>query len=248
MSVKVLPRYLMNVAELITVSWQLILLLRDSTFADTHQKELITLLEQDTKKAEDAFGAEDVSTESGKKRAADALRDETCTQMSGYLRGLQCHHNVQTREAAVYLYDLMSRHEFGGRKKSYTEQTAILRAMISDLKSEQAQRALTTTDALPLFEQLCVRQDAFELTVMEQINISGEASEPSVNGLIEPVRTGIAELLNHLGSRERLHSDQYAPLVVKANEIISDIATKVHVRKKSKKLVTETIVMESTAS
>jgi hypothetical protein len=83
---------------------------------------------------------------------------------------------------------------------------------------------------------------------MEQINISGETSEVSVNSLIEPVRIGIAELLNHLGSRERLNPDQYTPLVVKVNEIISDVATKVHVRKKSKKPVTDSVVMESTAS
>jgi hypothetical protein len=235
MAVKILPRYLMNVAELIAVSWQLILLLRDIEFADTHHKELIGLLEVDTKKAEDAFGKDDTSTEAEKKRTADALRDETCTQMAGFLRGIQCHHKSQIRDAANYLYDLMSRHDFGGRKKSYSEQTAILRAMISDLKSEQSQTALTTSDAMPFFEELCERQDAFEAVVLEQVNAAGDPDEPSVNSLIEPVRVGILETLNHIGSCQRLHQEQYTPLVNKINDIVSDIATRVHTRKNSKK-------------
>lgn len=228
------PKHLMTAGEIATIARRTVTCIGEYIDKDPHLKDLYQDLDQGTKDIEHAINSgTDLSLNADVKQR-DKERDQTITRFSGYLRGLKNHHEIQIAEAAIELYGIMSRHEFGSREKSYAEQSTMGNAMLRDMQTDKAQKALEICDAKPFYDLLSEQQNAFEKAVMARVSAVAKGSQPTVTSLLPRVRAGLTDIAGYLNSRERLYPKEYERLIAQMNAMVTDIVSKIRARKSRK--------------
>ena len=180
---------------------------------------LLSALEQEYNTYKDAFVKQTYSGKGKELAKLDEERDDVFSQMRNYLKAFSEAKFVPHHEEAKELYEILKQHDLGLDRKSYAEETALLKKLIESLNDPNNQSKLRAVGLDMTYEELKRKQMDFERLYSEQIEANAELRmEKSASALRKDLENTLRNYLKYIDAMKSVPN--YKELYYELNELL----------------------------
>lgn len=180
---------------------------------------LLSALEQEYNTYKEAFVKQTYSGKGKELAKLDEERDDVFSQMRNYLKAFSEAKFVPHHEEAKELYKILKQHDLGLDRKSYAEETALLKKLIESLNNPNNQSKLRAVGLDMTYEELKRKQMDFERLYSEQIEANAELRmEKSASSLRKDLENTLRNYLKYIDAMKSVPN--YKELYYELNELL----------------------------
>ena len=180
---------------------------------------LLSALEQEYNTYKEAFVKQTYSGKGKELAKLDEERDDVFSQMRNYLKAFSEAKFVPHYEEAKELYEILKQHDLGLDRKSYAEETALLKKLIESLNNPNNQSKLRAVGLDMTYEELKRKQMDFERLYSEQIEANAELRmEKSASSLRKDLENTLRNYLKYIDAMKSVPN--YKELYYELNELL----------------------------
>lgn len=162
----------------------------------------------------------------------DSQRDSTFIAFRDYIKACSSRRVLEVAAAGEYLTNIVKKHGWTLYARTYTEETAALKALFAELDGAEAATAMQTLNAAPWYDDLKAAQAAFEETYNNKITAEAQADYPLLRETRSSIIRHLTALLDFIRVLGEVNaSGAYATMVEQLNEIINDVMTVARARR-----------------
>ncbi len=163
---------------------------------------------------------------------SDNQRDSSFIALRDYLKACSSRSVLELATAGEYLTAIVKKHGWTLYARTYTEETAALKALLTELDGTEATTAIQTLNAAPWYDDLKAAQAAFEETYNNKITAEAQADYPLLRETRSKIIRHLTALLDFIRVLGEVNtSDTYTAMVEQLNEIINDVMTVARARR-----------------
>ncbi len=200
-------------------------LIESSEIEENFKTKLLTCIKKEIPSFQEALNRNKKNPLTISKKEKDTIRDNYFLGLRSHIESMTYHWEESINKAAHSVSEVIERHGHSLHILGYTEETALLNSLISELQQEPGSTNITTTGAQEWLTKLSEAQIDFEKTKSDAIDIDS-LEKPSLVKTKNLVIKDLNDVLNYIGIEERFNeTPAINNLISKINQNISSVVT-----------------------
>jgi hypothetical protein len=222
---KSFPTSILNPEELHTGTSRIAAVVEKEITEDEYISEILPPLKEKNDELADYIGKDSSSEYTDLLSNQDEVRDTLYTGFRDYCISFCNNYDASKKEAGNYLNHIFHERGFSLQNYGYASQTSSMIVLFNDLDKPKASEAIASVGGTEWYLKLKEEQEKFEQIYSEKVDNESIKQTPQIKAIKKRLAKLLNSLLSYVDQKSEFNSKKYGPVVVKLDEIITNIVS-----------------------